>query len=102
MMEKAKTASSTSHSSETRWRGTMHFHQSSPGRAQSLRRSGAQSQTRSPCLSQWQWRMALVFSSRWNMEVMGGGGQLVVLRVAAPRCRRRRQQCVPHPSNDSW
>lgn len=45
MMEKAKTAPSTSHSSETRWRGAMHFHQNSPGRARSLRRPVADSFT---------------------------------------------------------
>lgn len=67
-MEKAKTASSTSHSSETRWRGTMHFRQSSPG----LR---SVTDCRSLCPWQWQrqWRMALVFSSRWNTGIMGAG-----------------------------
>lgn len=45
-MEKAKTASSTSHSSEIRWQGSMHTcPPSSPGRNWVLSASAAQSQT---------------------------------------------------------
>lgn len=72
MMEKAKTASSTSHSSETWWRGTMHALPPKLTKARSV------AQALSHRLVHFvrgsgQWRMALVFSSRWNTEAMGGG-----------------------------
>lgn len=102
MMEKAKTASSTSHSSEIRWREEPHPPKLTSARALSLSH-GLSSRPRPLCSwswePQWQWQIALVFSSRRNTEVIGAGPGGAV--GAARRCRRQ-QQGVPHPSNDSW